>query len=103
MIESNLEEKTLRITFAGKEILRDDTVCCPIGNEKLACYTITPGTITVPTPSDWNPSEVMAVALYPDRREETGISWQSGTAAIKLESRRPVIIYPTRARANLKQ
>ncbi len=103
VIESNLDAKTLRITQDGKEILRNDAVYCPLGEEKIACYSIVPRTVTVPVPSYWNRSEVTAVALYPDRRAEAGISWQNGSALIALEARRPVIVYAHRTNARLTE
>ena len=103
VIESDLNGKTLNIALGGKEILRDDAVYCPLGKDKIACYSITPRTITVPVPSDWKRAEVTAVALYPDRREEARVSWQSESAVIQLESRRPVIVYARRADARLAE
>jgi hypothetical protein len=101
IIESNRDAKTLRITLDGKEILRDDAVYCPLGDGKIACYSITPRTVTVPLPASWNRSAVAAATLDPDHREESAISWQNGSAQIKLEARKPVILYARRADARL--
>jgi hypothetical protein len=101
LIESNLAAKTLHIAFGGKEVLRDDAVFCPVGNEKIACYSITPRTVTAALPPDWNPAEVTAVALYADRREPVSIASHGAIVEITLEARRPVMIYPSRAAAKL--
>ena len=100
-IESNLEAKTLSITLGESEILRDDAVFCPLFGEKIACYAITPRTVTAGLPRSWNADEVTAVALFADRRAEVRVVCRNREAAVDLEARRPVILYPTRRAAGL--
>jgi Endo-alpha-N-acetylgalactosaminidase len=101
LIESNLAAKTLRIAVNGVDVLRDDSVFGPIGDEKIACYSITPRTVSVPLPSGWSVAEVTAVSLYPERRVEATIEKQAGSVNIALEARRPVILYRNKADAQL--
>jgi hypothetical protein len=101
LIESNLQAKTLRIVLHGADILRDDAVFCPLGEEKIACYSVAPQTVTAKLPAGWNPRDVTAVALYPDHREEVKVAVQSGTAQVELQARRPVMLYAHRAAARL--
>ncbi len=73
IIESNLAAKTLCISLKGVDVLQDDAMFCPLGEAagrplKIACYAITPRTVTVPVPGGWSGSEITAVTLYPDRR-----------------------------------
>lgn len=101
LIESNLAEKSLRIALQGADVLQDDAVFCPLGQEKIACYSITPRTVTAILPASWNPQEVTAAALYPDRREAVKIAVQGRTAQVDLEARRPVMLYLHRSAARL--
>jgi hypothetical protein len=101
LVESNLEAKTIHISLGGKEVLRDDAVFCPIGKGKIACYSVTPRTVTVALPAGWKPAEVTAVALYADRREPVSITPHGATIEVALEARRPVMIYPNRGAAKL--
>jgi hypothetical protein len=101
LIESNLLEKTLRIALHGTDVLSDDAVFCPLGEEKIACYSITPRTVTATLPAGWNPQDVTAVALYPDRREEMKVAVTGRTAQVDLQARRPVMLYAHRAAARL--
>lgn len=106
IIESNLSAKTLRISVKGVDVLQDDAVFCPLGEvadhpRKIACYAITPRTVTVPIPSGWNAAEVTAVALYPDRREKSTIRIQGNSISVALEARRPVILYRNNNEARL--
>jgi hypothetical protein len=103
LIESDLAAKTLRIALDGVDVLRDDTLFCPLGETRIACYSITPQTITVPLPAAWNADKVVAVALYPDRREKTAIQQRSGKVRLSLESRRPVMLYRDSATAGLNE
>lgn len=101
MIESSLQAMTLRIALHGADILRDDAVFCPLGEEKIACYAITPKMVTAAIPAGWNPRDVTAVALYPDHREEVKVAVQGGIAQLELQARRPVMLYAHRAAARL--
>jgi len=98
IIEGNLTTKTLRISLNGVDVLKDDAVFCPFGESeggpvKIACYSITPCTVSVPVPAGWNATEVTAVALYPDRRESAPMQLRDGSVSIALDARRPVILY----------
>jgi len=101
LIESDLAAKTLRIVLNGVDVFRDDAVFCPLGESKIACYSITPRTITVPLPAGWNAAEVSAVALYENRRERAALQRQSGSITLALEARRPVMVYRNGADASL--
>jgi len=103
LIESDLAAKTLRIALDGVDVLRDDAVFCPLGETKIACYSITPQTITVQLPAAWNANEVVAVALYPDRREKAALQQRSGKVRLSLESRHPVMLYRDSAAARLNE
>ena len=98
LIESNLKAKTIRIALDGTNVLENDAVFCPVmlagaPATKIACYAIAPRAVTVPLPSDWNPSEVAAVALYPDRREKVSITQSGQSVSLQLSARQPVMLY----------
>ena len=106
IIESNLAAKTLRISLKRVDVLQDDAVFCPLGAAagrplKIACYSITPRTVTFPVPAGWNAGEITAVSLYPDRREKASILLQGGSISVALEPRRPVILYRNGSEARL--
>ena len=104
LIESNLTAKTIRIALNGTNVLENDAVFCPLTLAdapvtKIACYAITPRTVTVPLPADWNASEVGAVALYPDRREKVPIQHSGQSVSLQLTARQPVMLYRNAADA----
>ena len=106
LIESNLAAKTMRIAIDGRDILRDDAVFCPIGDAraqdaKIACYSITPRSVTLALPAGWDASGVTAVALYPDRRERVDVSRGAEGLTVQLETRRPVMVYRSAQDARL--
>jgi hypothetical protein len=106
IIESNLAEKTLRVSLKGVEVLRGDTVFCPLGGSvdnppKIACYSITPRTVSVSLPSGWSATEIAGATLYPERREKASFQLQGGSISIALEARLPVILYRNRSEARL--
>lgn len=106
IIESNLAAKTLCISLKEVDVLHDDAVFCPLGEAagrplKIACYSITPRTVTVPVPEGWSAFEITAVTLYPDRREKASIQQQGNSVSIALEARRPVMLYRNSSEARL--
>ena len=106
LIESNLPAKTIRVALNGRDVLRDDAVFCPVvvagaPAEKIACYSITPRSVTVPLPEGWNASEVMAAALYADRREKLATTPGEQSVTLRLAARQPVMLYRSAAGARL--
>jgi hypothetical protein len=106
IIESNLAKKTLRISLKGVDVLKDDAVFCPMGEladgpAKIACYSITPQRVAVSVPAGWNAAEMIAVALYPERREKVAIEQQGDSVSIALGARQPVMLYRNKSEARL--
>lgn len=106
VIESNLAAKSIRIAINGADVLQDDAVFCPVmgGSSpatKIACYSITPRTVTVRLPRGWIASEVAAAALYPYRREKVELSRSGELVTLKLVARQPVMLYRSAADARL--
>jgi len=101
LIESDLQAKTLRIALQGADVAHDDSVFCPLGENRIACYSITPRTVTVSLPPGWNPQNVTAVSLSADRREESKVAVQGRTVQVELQARHPVMLYAHRAAARL--
>jgi hypothetical protein len=85
-------------------VLRDGTVFCPLGGSvdnpaKIACYSITPRTVSVSLPSGRNATEIAGATLYSERRERASTQLQGGCISIALEARRPVILYRNKGEA----
>jgi hypothetical protein len=98
LIESSLTQKSIRILMDDTEVLRDDAVYCPIATEgskvgRIACYSITPRTVTVKLPTGWQSEQVVAMALFEKRREVLNLERSSSAVAVRLEERRPVMLY----------
>lgn len=93
LLECNVSTSTLRISLNGAPVLENDAVFCPLGEDKIACYSITPRTVTVTLPPNWNSAQVTGVVLYPDHREPAKMHVSAGKVQVTLESRRPVILY----------
>jgi hypothetical protein len=98
LIESSLSRRSVRILEGDVEVLRDDAVYCPVVSsgkavQKIACYSISPRTVTVQIPHDWNTEEVVAFALFADRRERVQIDRSPGAISLALEARRPAMLY----------
>ena len=101
IIESDLDARQLRILLNGADVLNNDAVFCPLDDKRIACYAITPQTVTVTLPAHWHGKIQSAVALLPDRRESLDIRAAKGIVRLTLEARRPVILYREQIRSTL--
>ena len=93
LIESSSPQMSLRIVVNGVEVLRDDAVYCPVTTgsaavEKIACYSISPRTLKVPIPPDWEIKEVVAFALSANGRETASFDRSADTISPPIEARR---------------
>jgi hypothetical protein len=93
LIESNLNTKQLRIALGDADVLRNDAAFCPLGEDRIACYAITPQKVRVKLPARWGGRVASAATLFPDHREVMKVHTSNGSVELALGSRRPVILY----------
>jgi hypothetical protein len=92
-VDIDWEKKSYSMTLDGAEVARDHTTFCPLGNDRIAMYSVADGPLTARLPVGWNPKEIAASALFPDRKEAVAFTLTGRTVAVQMVARRPVMIY----------
>jgi hypothetical protein len=85
--------KSYSVTLNGAEIATHDAVSCPINEDKLAFYSLTPKTLRAPLPANWNPNEIAAVTLSAETRTSTPIHITNGTIEVSTAAQQPIVVY----------
>ena len=65
--------KTYSVNLNGNEIATHDSVTCPINEDKLAFYSLTPKTLRAPIPAGWNLDQITAVTLSTSKRTPANV------------------------------
>ena len=81
----------------GFEVARDSATFCPLGEDRIAMYSVADGSLTATLPAGWNPQEVSASSLFADRKEPANFKVDGRRVTVPMQSRRPVMIYRTKA------
>jgi hypothetical protein len=92
-VDIDWEKKSYSMTLDGAEVARDNTTFCPLGNDRIAMYSIADGPLTARLPAGWNPKEIAVSALLPDRKEGVAFTLAGRTITVQMVARRPVMIY----------
>jgi hypothetical protein len=79
----------------GAEVARDSATFCPLGNDRIAMYSIADGPLTATLPTDWKPQEVSAATLFADRKEPAKFELDGRRVTVQMQARRPVILSRT--------
>lgn len=92
-IEIDWAQKTHKVILDGTEISQTGQVTCPMGKDRIAFYAEEQRTLHAPLPQGWNPSDLGAVAISPNRREAAPFKLVGSTVEITVTAQQPVILY----------
>lgn len=101
-IELNESSQTYSVKLAGLEVARNGTTFCPLDEHRIAFYSLQPAELAAALPADWDPAEIVAVALDAEKRARTAVSVQDGEIRTTVAAHRPVIVYRDESRAEDK-
>jgi hypothetical protein len=93
MVSINSKTNDYFALWNGAEITRNNSVCCPIDDERIAFYSLEENILQYPIPKEWEGKEIKAHALYADHTEEYPFVLEDNTIWVKVRQRRPVIVY----------
>jgi hypothetical protein len=91
------EKKSYSVALDGAEVARDNSTFCPLGEDRLAMYSITDGPLVATLPPAWDTKDITAKALFPDRAEPAKFDLTGRRVKVQMQARRPVMIYRERA------
>jgi hypothetical protein len=76
----------------GVDVARAGATFCPLGADRIALYTMRDETLSATLPAGWQPAQVQALALFPDRTEPVAFDIKGQTVAVAMQSRVPVLL-----------
>jgi hypothetical protein len=68
-VDIDWEKKSYSVTLDGAEVSRDSSTFCPLGEDRIAMYSIADGQLVATLPPAWDTKDITAKALFPDRAE----------------------------------
>ncbi len=92
-LDLNPTEGSYSVKLGGVEVARDGSTFCPLDGDRIAFYSLLPAELAAPLPGDWKASEIKAVALGVEKREEIPCNARGGSVRVSTPARRPVIVY----------
>jgi hypothetical protein len=95
-VDIDWEKKSYSVTLDGAEVARDNSTFCPLGEDRLAMYSIADGRLVVTLPSTWDTQDIAAKALFADRTEPMKFDLAGRRVTVQMQARRPVMIYRRR-------
>jgi Endo-alpha-N-acetylgalactosaminidase len=92
-VEMTAKSTDYSAVWNGTEIARDDATFCPVDDRRIAFYATSARTLRYPLPSGWDPAEIVARTLSLQGRSICKIDIKGGMIMVKVEARKPVIVY----------
>ena len=93
--------KTYSVILNGTEIATHDSVACPINDDKVAFYSLTPKTFRTPLPPTWKADQITAVTLSTKGRTRSEVRVANGAIEVTTSAQQPIIVYRDGSLANL--
>ena len=93
--------KTYSVLLNGAEIATHDSVSCPINEDKLAFYSLTPKTLRAPLPANWDPNEIAAVTLSTKTRAPAPVHVSNGTIEVSTAAQQPILVCRNKSLAHV--
>jgi len=93
--------KTYSVTLNGTQIATNDSVTCPINDDKLAFYSLTAKTLRTQLPPNWRADQVAAVTLSTKSRTRTEVRIAGQAIEVTTAAQQPVIIYRDKSKADI--
>jgi hypothetical protein len=97
----NWATKKYSIVLDGVEVAREDSTFCPVNNDKIAFYALTPQTLTATLPAGWKAEEMAAVALSTGKRVPVDFHVDGNQIRVSVSAQQPVMIYRKKEAARL--
>lgn len=86
------EKRTYRVHLHGVEIAREDSVSCPIGQDKFAFYATSARELRAPLPAGWDQKHLVANALSTAGPRAVPLRVEGGSMIVAVEAQSPVIV-----------
>jgi hypothetical protein len=96
-VDIDWEKKSYSVTLDGAEVACDSSTFCPLGEDRIAMYSIADGPLVATLPSTWNTQDITAKVLFADHVEPMKFDLAGRRVTVQMQARRPVMIYRGKA------
>jgi hypothetical protein len=93
VVDIDWAAKTYSASLAGAPILSENSTFCPLGEDRIAFYSVDSGQLSAPLPSGWSANEIRAAKLSASGPQEFNARVENGQIKVSVEARRPVMVY----------
>jgi len=92
-IDIDWNKQSYAASLHGAPICSEKGTFCPLDENRIAFYSLSPGELTGQLPAGWHESELRVEKLTANGPEEFQAATNSGKIRVTLEARQPVIVY----------
>jgi len=92
-IEVDWSDKSYSALLNGVPILGDTSTFCPLGDDRIAFYSIATKELSAQLPASWSANEILAAKLGVNGPEEFRVDVKRNQIVASVQARQPVIVY----------
>ena len=93
VIDIDWNAKTYTASLNGAPICSEAGTFCPLGQDRIAFYSLTAQELTAQLPAGWQANQIRAAKLTANGPEELRVTVEGNQVRTTLEARQPVIVY----------
>jgi hypothetical protein len=91
-VEIDWATKDYRMVLAGAEVARNGSTFCPLGDDRLALYSLRDEVLTATLPQGWDASAIQVLALSTAQAKPTPFERRGREVVVPIKARVPVHI-----------
>lgn len=95
-VEIDWKEQSYAVFLDGEKVATQTAVYCPLGEDRIAMYSVSDGLLTATIPADWDVKLVTGLALSAEKSEPVKLEWNGRNVIVAARSRQPVMLYRQR-------
>ena len=92
-IEIDWSKQSYTVFLDGAEVATENSVYCPLGEGRLAMYSVIDGPLTATVPAGWGAEPATAFALSPTKKEPVKLVQDGRSVTVTMRARQPVMLY----------
>ena len=92
-VEIDWSNQSYMVFLDGTEVARNSAVYCPLGDDRLAMYSVVDGLLTATIPTGWDVKLVKGFTLSPEKKEPVKLEWNGRRVSVAMQARQPVMLY----------